>query len=236
LMDCENRVFALRTVIPTSAKVDAYLCEVLAAAEALQKELSTLKSTHNRGAYVSALYGYSFGGGQTEPCNFHQTAKTRKAWRRFLHNEAVRWMIKYAMSLFRNWFPRLWAHYVELHQAVCLRPENEFMDILAPQCPFFAMSQNFGPQAVSIRHKDTKNLISGLCLIFVLGVFRHQVGGHLVLHEAKVLLEAKHGSILMIPSAALTHENLKILEGEQRYVFTMYSAGGIFRYRDHGWM
>ncbi|KZT35319.1 hypothetical protein SISSUDRAFT_990718, partial [Sistotremastrum suecicum HHB10207 ss-3] len=140
------------------------------------------------------------------------------------------------LGLFRNWFPLIWAHYVEMHKAVCMRPENRHMDILAQGCPFFAMSQNFGPQAVSIRHKDTKNLISGLCLIYVLGLFAHETGGHLVLHEAKILLEAPWGTILAIPSAALTHENLKILEGERRFVFTMYSAGGFFRYRDHDWM
>ncbi|KZS89055.1 hypothetical protein SISNIDRAFT_387904, partial [Sistotremastrum niveocremeum HHB9708] len=139
-------------------------------------------------------------------------------------------------GLFRNWFPQLWDHYVEMHQAVCSKEEYRYIDILAPRCPFFAMSQNFGPQAVSVRHKDIKNLVSGLCLIFVLGLFCHQNGGHVVLHEAKVLLEAPWGTILLIPSALVTHENLKILESEQRYVFTMYSAGGIWRYRDHGWM
>ncbi|KZT31854.1 hypothetical protein SISSUDRAFT_974765, partial [Sistotremastrum suecicum HHB10207 ss-3] len=164
----------------------------------------------------------------------------------------VKRIIKYAMGmrplllffcklnaltgLVKNWFPKIWSHYVELHQEMC--KENPDMDIIAQHCPFFGMSQNFGPEAVSVCHVDTKNLVSGLCLIFVFGLFDFKKGGHLVLHEAELILEAPHGSILIIPSAALTHENIALLLGagkEERYVFTMYSAGGLFRYRDHGW-
>jgi hypothetical protein len=35
---------------------------------------------------------------------------------------------------------------------------------------------------------------------------------------------------MFIPSGAITHENVPIAEGEARYSFTMYTAGGLFRY------
>lgn len=110
------------------------------------------------------------------------------------------------------------------------------MDILAPRCPFFAMAANLGGMAVSGRHKDMKNLAAGICLIMVFGKFNHAQGGHLVLHEAKVILEVPNAAIVAIPSALLSHENIKILAGETRYVMVLFSSGGIYRYRDHGWM
>ncbi|KZT31962.1 hypothetical protein SISSUDRAFT_994535, partial [Sistotremastrum suecicum HHB10207 ss-3] len=153
--------------------------------------------------------------------NFKQSVETREFFQEFLKNQHVKRIIKYAMGmhpllliccslngssgLVKNWFPKIWCHYVELHQEMCKK--NPDMDIIAQHCPFFAMSQNFGPEAVSVCHIDTKNLVSGLCLIFVFGLFDFKKGGHLVLHEAELILEAPHGSILIIPSAAVTHEN-----------------------------
>jgi hypothetical protein len=38
----------------------------------------------------------------------------------------------------------------------------------------------------------------------------------------------------MIPSAVLRHSNTAIQKGEERYSFTQYTAGGLFRWVDHG--
>ncbi|KZS92318.1 hypothetical protein SISNIDRAFT_486371 [Sistotremastrum niveocremeum HHB9708] len=210
LMDWEDRPFSLRFVFRDDDKHQEIARGTLDAIKVLQKKLRSLKSNHSRGGYRSTLYGFSFGGGQKVPVNFKQSVETREFFQEFLKNQHVKRIIKYAMGLVKNWFPKIWCHYVELHQEMCKK--NPDMDIIAQHCPFFGMSQNFGPEAVS--------------------------GGHLVLHEAELILEAPHGSILIIPSAALTHENIALLMGsgkEERYVFTMYSAGGLFRYRDHGW-
>ncbi|KAJ7805222.1 hypothetical protein B0H13DRAFT_1670518, partial [Mycena leptocephala] len=42
------------------------------------------------------------------------------------------------------------------------------------------------------------------------------------------------GTTILIPSAALFHSNIPIANGERRYSFTQYTAGGIFRWIEHG--
>lgn len=106
------------------------------------------------------------------------------------------------------------------------------LDIIQEGFPFAATTANFGPQAWCRSHLDLKNLAYGLCCIAVFGKFNHQRGGHLILHELKVILEMRPGDIVFIPSAVVTHENIPIGAGETRQSLVFYSAGGLFRWVD----
>ncbi|KAH6870861.1 hypothetical protein BKA70DRAFT_1242183 [Coprinopsis sp. MPI-PUGE-AT-0042] len=67
-----------------------------------------------------------------------------------------------------------------------------------------------------------------------LGRFDSTKGGHLVLPDLKVVIEFPAGSLILIPSATLTHANTPVQDGEVRLSFTQFSAGGLFRYVDNG--
>ena len=101
---------------------------------------------------------------------------------------------------------------------------------LFPDSPFCSFTMNMGPQTVCLGHRDLWNLAYGTCPIGALGPFNHRTGGHIILHEPKLIIEFCRGDIMFIPSAAVTHENVPIGDGETRYLFTMYTAGGLFRY------
>ncbi|KZS86682.1 hypothetical protein SISNIDRAFT_420624 [Sistotremastrum niveocremeum HHB9708] len=132
----------------------------------------------------------------------------------------------------KTWFPHIWASYVELHQDYC--KWNPKLHLIAPQCPFTAVSLNIGPYAVCHRHVDFLNTVAGMCLVFVFGEFSAKQSAHLILFEAELLMEAPHGSIIFLPSAALSHGNINLLFGDSRFVLTMYLPGGLFRFRDCG--
>lgn len=100
--------------------------------------------------------------------------------------------------------------------------------------PFAAMTANFGPQTVCRSHRDLKNLAYGLCTIMVLGDFDYRRGGHLILHEFKLVIEMRPGDIIFIPSAIVTHENIPVGENETRQSLVFYSAGGLFRWTAAG--
>jgi hypothetical protein len=106
---------------------------------------------------------------------------------------------------------------------------NIFICTVFPGSPFFATTLNMGPHTVCFAHRDW-NLVYGTCRIGALGPFDHRTGGHLILHEPQVIMEFRRGDVIWIPSAAVTHENVPIKEHETRYSFTMYTAGGFFRY------
>ncbi|KDQ09810.1 hypothetical protein BOTBODRAFT_80704, partial [Botryobasidium botryosum FD-172 SS1] len=80
--------------------------------------------------------------------------------------------------------------------------------------PFAATTVNFGPEAICGVHMDYANFISGLCLVIALGVYDHTKGGHIVLHEPKVIVEFAPGDFIFFPSAGITHSNTRIQAGE----------------------
>ena len=58
-------------------------------------------------------------------------------------------------------------------------------------------------------------------------------GGH-ERAAAELVIEFPLGSLILIPSATLTHSNLPVGEGECRASFTQYCGGNLFRYIDNG--
>ena len=78
------------------------------------------------------------------------------------------------------------------------------------------------------------NLPFGWCAITALGPFDPTHGGHLVLWDLKIVIEFPPGSTILIPSATLRHSNMAIQPGEKRFSITQYTAGGLFRWVDHG--
>ncbi|KAJ6601958.1 hypothetical protein DFH09DRAFT_1069503 [Mycena vulgaris] len=72
------------------------------------------------------------------------------------------------------------------------------------------------------------------CAITALGDFDYTKGGHLILWDCRLVLKFPPGTTILIPSAALFHSNIPISDGEQRYSFTQYTAGGLFRWVEHG--
>ncbi|KAK7026662.1 hypothetical protein VNI00_015535 [Paramarasmius palmivorus] len=101
---------------------------------------------------------------------------------------------------------------------------------------FAAFTVNFGPQTVCYPHLDLKNLAYGWCAITALGDYDWHAGSHLVLWDLKLIIEFPPGTSIFIPSALVTHSNTAIAPSERRYSFTMYSAGGLFRWVEHGFI
>jgi hypothetical protein len=74
----------------------------------------------------------------------------------------------------------------------------------------------------------------GQCAVTAFGAYDYTRGGHLVLEEAQLYIEFPAGSLILLPSATVTHANTPIQEGEMRQSFTQYTPGGLFRYYDNG--
>lgn len=99
---------------------------------------------------------------------------------------------------------------------------------------FACATFNFGPSTCCYDHVDSNNLPFGWCAITALGNFDPALGGHLVLWDLNLIIEFPPGATILIPSATIRHSNIAIRKGETRYSFTQYTAGGLFRWVDHG--
>ena len=95
---------------------------------------------------------------------------------------------------------------------------------------FAGLTINLGPQTVTQKHTDALNIPFGWCVITALGNYDHKRGGHLVLWDLKMIIEFPPGSTIFIPSACISHSNVKIADNECRYSMTQYTAGGIMRW------
>lgn len=93
---------------------------------------------------------------------------------------------------------------------------------------------NFGPNVWTYQHRDILNCPFGWCAVQALGRFDPTKGGHLVLWEPRLVVEFPPGSLVLIPSATITHSNIPVAQGDTRASFTQYAPGGLFRYVDCG--
>lgn len=103
-----------------------------------------------------------------------------------------------------------------------------------PGSVFPCTAFNFGGSVWCYMHKDTQNCPYGMCAIQALGRFDPSKGGHLVLWELKLIIEFPPASLILLPSATITHSNIPVQDGETRTSFTQFCAGSIFRWVDYG--
>jgi len=131
----------------------------------------------------------------------------------------------------KTWYPEIAALYSELQVRLGVGSDdtlNQVKNQIFPNSPFCATTVNMGPKTATKPHRDSKNLVGGLCAIMVLGDFDHHKSGHLILHEPKLILELKPGDLVFIPSSGVTHSNSPITCGGIRMSIVQYTAGQNF--------
>ncbi|KDQ25054.1 hypothetical protein PLEOSDRAFT_1046943, partial [Pleurotus ostreatus PC15] len=236
LVDSQGRVFAVLAGKPKGESFDADCRQAYQAmdAELLEFDLKEAKRKHRRGEYPALTVGVSYGNGQTAPSRLASGERGRCAegLTRLLENPSIQRLAAYGDSAFHLWVPKLYSHYrdcIERMYTALPHLRRNFRMSVFPCATF-----NFGPQVRTFKHRDTLNLANGWCSIIALGRFDHKRGGHIVLWDAKLVIEFPAGSTILIPSSAIMHSNVSVREGESRASFTQYAAGGIFRWVDNG--
>ncbi len=189
---------------------------------------------HRRGDFPAMAAGVSYGNGQTEPSRLAagETGPNADGLKRLLNNRQIQRIASYADSAFKLWAPRLYSYYrehvEEMHRALPHLRRN------FPRSIFTCATFNFGPKVRSFKHRDSHNLAFGWCSITALGRFNYTEGGHLILWDAKLIVEFPPHSTIFIPSASVVHSNVEVSPTEERASFTQYCSGAIFRWVDNG--
>lgn len=101
---------------------------------------------------------------------------------------------------------------------------------------FAASTYNLGPATICWPHRDSSNRVCNPCANGPFGPYDWRRGGHLIIHEARLVIQLRPGDIMLFPSALVTHGNIPIQPGELRFSFTAYSAGGLERWIQQGFM
>ncbi|KAJ7018317.1 hypothetical protein C8F04DRAFT_1199101 [Mycena alexandri] len=235
IMDATGRVFALFGGRPDDpnwmADVHDPAVEALEAARARCK-VSEWRTYHRRGNWPPLTAGDSYGGGQTQPGALVNGVINAAVLCSLVSNVAFIRLAGFATGLFFNWSPRLFDYYVSHMRRLYKRYTHlrrPFLNSIWSACTF-----NLGPRTCCLGHRDFGNLAFGWCAVTALGHYDYTKGGHLILWDCKLIIEFPPGTTILIPSAAIFHSNIPIGVGERRYSFTQYTAGGLFRWIEHG--
>ncbi|KAI9060951.1 hypothetical protein FKP32DRAFT_1576973, partial [Trametes sanguinea] len=234
ILDKNNRVFAVLAGRPRDTSwddVNKQLQDVFDAARDTYR-LTSQQREHRRGAFPAIATGISFGGGQQRVANLAHSVHNQSVINALLQNAAVRRVANFGSGAFQLFAPRLYDYYEDTLNALLVR--NVALCPNFPKNPFAAATFNLGPRTISLPHTDHLNLPWGWCAITAIGDFDPVQGGHIVLHDLRMIIEFPPGSTILIPSAILRHSNSSIAAGERRYSFTQYSAGGLFRWAENG--
>ncbi|KAJ7129917.1 hypothetical protein C8R43DRAFT_1134175 [Mycena crocata] len=197
-----------------------------------QASLADDRTFHRRGNWASLTAGDSHGGGQVQPgALVNGIINTTVLCCLLIHFSFIRFA-GFATGLFANWAPELFDFYVDYMGAFYKRYSHLHRPFL--NGIWSAVTFNLGPYTCALGHRDFANLAFGWCAITALGYFNYQKGGHLILWDCHLVLEFPPGCTILIPSAAIFHSNIPISNTERRYSFTQYTAGGLFRWVEHG--
>ncbi|KAF8874681.1 hypothetical protein BD779DRAFT_1651589 [Infundibulicybe gibba] len=187
---------------------------------------------HRRGRYCALSAGVSFGGGQQKAGNLVNTRKKAEILKSVMSSNDMRRVVGFGSHSFGLWAPKLFKYYEDMLDK--LYSNDSKLERLHSNSVFPATTINCGPQTVTVPHVDGANLPFGWCSVTALGKFDALTGGHLVLWDAKLVIEFPAGSTILIPSGSMVHSNTLIGEEEERASVTQYCAGGLFRWVEYG--
>jgi hypothetical protein len=135
-----------------------------------------------------------------------------------------------AAASLMTWFPSVATHLAEQHDFIKAKLSDDQTDPHLFTSPFTTTTLNLGPRTVTSPHRDAGNVQSGLCAIFILGNHKAIHGGHLVLEEAKAVMELEAGDMAILPSALITHWNTRLDPGTTRRSIVFWTCGQSIRY------
>ncbi|KAI9061264.1 hypothetical protein FKP32DRAFT_1533454, partial [Trametes sanguinea] len=230
ILDKDGRVFAVLAGRPRNSDWDEVNKDLQDVFETTREAygLTAKQISHRRGEFPAVTCGISYGGGQQRVANLAHNAHNKAVLDSVLQQPAVRRVANFGSASMQLFAPRLYEYYEATMESLLASDRNLRRNF--PQNVFGAATFNLGPSTISRPHTDHLNLPWGWCAITAVGTFDPTRGGHIILHQLRMIIEFPAGSTILIPSAILRHSNTPIAAGERRYSFTQYSAGGLFRW------
>ncbi|KAJ7433757.1 hypothetical protein B0H11DRAFT_1758613, partial [Mycena galericulata] len=236
LIDAKHRVFGCLAGRPRQdqADNDRYDEAIRAATDAFSDAAVHATGDGRRGSFAAISAGVSYGGGQKRPGVLLNSHTNTVICATLIAHWAIRRIVGFSNGMVKAFAPDLHSFY--LSQMRLLHTSAPYLRRLFPEAlsVFAACTFNLGPSTVTFPHVDAANLAWGWCCITALGDFNPDLGGHLILWDLNLIIRFPPGSTILIPSALLRHSNVGIQQGETRFSFTQYSAGGLFRWVHNG--
>lgn len=144
-------------------------------------------------------------------------------------------------GVMKTWHPEINDRMGEVIEACCNRSPNNPSHLIQPpshRVNFTGIHLNVpskeNKSATCFDHGDCQDFIFSHTAIINGGNFDYRRGGHLVLHDIKVILEFPPGVIIAFPGSMIRHSNVPVAAHEDRVSLSCYNAGGVVRFFDNG--
>src|ERR1700749_671470 len=91
---------------------------------------------------------------------------------------------------FRSYLPDLYKYYDDTLKSMQQNagPKSEIFEAI-PGLPLAGYTINCSKKCICLCHVDKNNLASGACMVTPFGTYDYTRGGHIILHDARVILE-----------------------------------------------
>jgi len=177
------------------------------------------------------IFGLTFPQGGRGPAVQNIDPILRPFVEELLANPWIQKFMNFITACFISWFPRHAFAYDEVkHRLKITTNAEERANNIFKNSRFCGTTFNLGPYAITLEHRDSRNLVGGLCVLGVFGQFDHKTSGHFIMKEPKVVIELRRGDVVFMPSAGITHRNAGMKKGETRSSIIQYTAGGLFQW------
>ncbi|KAJ3965065.1 hypothetical protein EV361DRAFT_955360 [Lentinula raphanica] len=237
VLDKSGRIISLLAGKPRDPKWDSVINELEEQVRSARKKMtfSQKQRSNKRVSGPSVSMGTSFGGGSQAPGTMaFYGVENRRILMNIAASTSFQRLIGFTNCLFQSFAEKIFTLYQETLES--LFTSDPKLKRWFKNSAFSSVSFNLGPAVVSWPHTDNYNLAFGWCAITALGNFDPDRGGHLILWDLGLIIRFPPGSTILIPSALLTHSNLPIQKGEERYSIVQYSSSGLFRWVYNGFM
>lgn len=140
-----------------------------------------------------------------------------------------------SQALMQTWHPKTYRALGYLNNYCCTSDINNQLEPASEDCQFTGITVNF-PNSTTKEpvytwdHRDCRDFWMMAQPIVSSGEYDHEIGGHLIVHELKLLIEFPPGCFIFLPSAILTHANVKVADHEKRSSFACYANANLFDY------
>ncbi|VDC03265.1 unnamed protein product [Peniophora sp. CBMAI 1063] len=254
ILDAKRRIVAVLLARPRETPGPDGKTSWTCAMERLAALFERIRSEHagdwkgedyngRRGEFTSFGFGSSYGGGQSLPGSLQKDGWEADVERELRNNEDLQRLARwgsgesYIFTLpsscslskegFASFFPKAYAFANDVMKRLFARGEATRT---MPGSVYAASTCNLGPRTVCLDHTDHLNYPGIPCVITGFGDYDPDEGGDLFLLNFGLRIRFPPGSTAILSSAGVRHGNTPVPQGQTRYSYTQYTAGGLVRW------
>ncbi|RPD72151.1 hypothetical protein L226DRAFT_467466, partial [Lentinus tigrinus ALCF2SS1-7] len=194
IADAADRVFTVLAGQPNDPNWAGVISRATKKFNAAQAKLSAVEAPadHRRGGHFAVHTGMSIGSGQKHVGNLKNSPHRQKIIDDLKSDPDILRIANFGSGGLRNYVPKV--HDVYACNMDALLASDSTLTRNFVNNVFAAATFNLGPRVATYPHLDHLNYAFGMCAVTALGNYDPKESGHIILWDAKLIIEFPPGS------------------------------------------